>query len=106
MLGLVQHVLDPVGAVGNLQGDPLGLIVFHPAVPVGTEAEDVAIEMIFGLAMINKKTGVDHVARNRGSRWRRGDALAALHELDAMAFGIVHDEEQDCGRTVPESAEP
>ena len=36
----VEHVLDPVGAVGDLQGNPVGDGVGVAAVPVGAEAED------------------------------------------------------------------
>ncbi len=89
VLGLVQHVLQPVGAVGNLQGDPVGLGVFHSAVPVGAEAEEVAVEVVFGIAVVHDEAGVDHVARHgRGCGW--GDVGgASLDELDAVALGIV-----------------
>ena len=46
-----QHVLQPVCAVGNLDRKPVGLIVLHSAMPVGTKSEDIAVEVVFGVAV-------------------------------------------------------
>ena len=40
----VEHVLDPIGAVGDLHGDPVVCIFRHAAVPVRTEAEEFFIK--------------------------------------------------------------
>src|ERR1700676_2210816 len=93
MLRLIQHVLHPVGAVGNLDSHPVGLVVFHSAVPVGTEAEDVTVEVIFRVAAINQKSDVNHVARNCGRRRGRVLTLASLDELNSMSLGIFDDKE-------------
>ena len=40
---VVEHVFEPVGAVGDLEADPVVDVVgFGAAVPVGAEAEDAA----------------------------------------------------------------
>ncbi len=61
-VGLVQHVFDPVRAVGNLHGDPFGHVVFHAAMPVRTKAENVAVKMVLGRAVVDEEASVDHVA--------------------------------------------
>src|SRR2546423_1926374 len=44
--GDVEHVFDPVGAVGALNLPPVVVGVLETAVPVHTEAEEVPIEAI------------------------------------------------------------
>ena len=61
MLGLVQHVFQPVSAVGNLDREPFGHILFHTAVPVGAKSQDITIEVILGILVIHEKAYVDHV---------------------------------------------
>ena len=39
----VEHVFDPVGAVGDLHVHPTGFVVFPSAVPIDVEAEDVFV---------------------------------------------------------------
>src|SRR5579864_5244318 len=91
MSGLIQHVLQPVGAIGNLQRNPVGLVVLHAAVPVGTEAQNLAIEMVGGGAVVNEKAGVDHAPRDRIRFCRHALILRPLHEFDVVALRIVHD---------------
>ncbi len=55
----VEHVFDPVGAIGNLHVDPAGFVVFPSTVPVHVEAEDVFVEMVFGGAVVNYESRVD-----------------------------------------------
>src|SRR5262252_3559267 len=68
---VVQHQFEPVSAVGNLEGDPGGFVVFHPAVPVGTETKDVFVEMFHGCAIADNEAGVDD-SRLNGLMRRRG----------------------------------
>ena len=56
---VVKHEFEPVGAVGDLERDPRGFVVFHSAVPIGAEAEDVFVEMFHGGAVANDEAGVD-----------------------------------------------
>jgi hypothetical protein len=57
----VKHVLHPGGAVGNLHRNPIGFGTLHSALPVQMEAEDVAIEMIFDIAIMHDEADVDDV---------------------------------------------
>src|SRR5579872_5555244 len=93
MLGMVQHVFEPVGAIGDLHGDPVGLVGLHAAVPVEMEAKKVTVEMIFGLAAMDQKSDVDHVAGD-GRMGRCGRLRCwPLDELNMVAFRIG---ERDC----------
>jgi hypothetical protein len=57
----VEHVFEPVVAVGSLLRDPVDLRVGHAAVPVGPEAENVAIELVFCGAGVDEEADVDDV---------------------------------------------
>jgi hypothetical protein len=83
------HVLQPVVAVGDLLGDPVDGIGFHGTVPVGTEAEKVAIKVVFVCAVVDKVADVDD-ARADGMRGDRDDVCeAGLKELNLVAFGVL-----------------
>src|SRR6266705_4171378 len=56
----VEHVFEPVGAVGDLHVDPTGFVVVPSTVPVDVEAENVSVEMVFGGAAINHNTGMNY----------------------------------------------
>src|SRR6266436_6645111 len=55
----VEHVLDPVRAVRHLHGDPIVFVVLHSSMPIGTESQDVFVEMVFGGAVTDYETSVD-----------------------------------------------
>src|SRR5712691_6223854 len=57
--GDIQHVFDPVGAVGNLHVDPVGFIVLSSALPVKVEAEDVFVEMVFRFAVAHHEANMN-----------------------------------------------
>src|SRR5208283_1856258 len=86
----VQHVLDPIGAIGNLHGDPVGVGILHAAVPIGAKSENVLVEMIHGGAVFDDETGV-YYAHVTGTgrpwvvhrKWSR-----ALDEGNRIAFGV------------------
>ncbi len=42
----IEHVLEPVGSIGDAHVHPIGAIALRAAVPGFVEAEDVAIEMV------------------------------------------------------------
>ena len=50
--------------------------------------------MIFGVAVVNKKAGVDHAMRNRRGGRGRHFSLAVLDELDGVPLGIVRHKAQ------------
>src|SRR5882672_8531301 len=51
----VEHVLDPVCAIGDLYVNPADLVVFPSTLPVEMEAEDVFVEVVFGGAIVDNK---------------------------------------------------
>ena len=54
VLGLVQHIFQPVGAVRNLHRHPIVRCArLIRAMPVKSETENVAIELVFGVAVID-----------------------------------------------------
>ena len=55
----IQHVLDPVFAVGHLHGLPVDAVFLESATPVEAEAQQVAIETVFGGAVAHDETGVN-----------------------------------------------
>src|SRR5712691_6550364 len=57
--GDVEHVFDPVGAVGDLHVHPTGYVVFPSTVPIDVEAKDVFVKVIFRRAIVNDEAGVD-----------------------------------------------
>ncbi len=88
MRGLIQHVFEPIGAVWHLERNPIGDVVFHAAVPVGTESEDLTVEMIVGVAVVGEESDVDHAVGNRIGRGRGRITFGPFDELDFVAFGI------------------
>ncbi len=69
----IEHVFDPVGAIRNLHVNPVRFVVFHSAVPIDMEAEDVFVKVIFGRAIVNNKAGVDDPGADQRRRQRSGD---------------------------------
>src|SRR5260370_38300267 len=53
----IYHELDPVGSVRNLHGDPVGLVVFHSAVPVDVETEKVFVKVLCGGTVADDEAG-------------------------------------------------
>ena len=91
---MVQHIFQPIRAVRNLHRDPVGLAGLHSSVPVQVKSEQVAVEVIFGIAVVNQKSSVNHVARNRRESGGVAGASALLRSTNSMrcAFRVVHDE--------------
>ena len=91
--GGVEHVFEPVGAVGNLEADPVGdVIVFGATVPVGAEAEDLLPEgVLFGAVGDDEAYVDDAGAGGTGGccGCRDGFFGAALDEDDEVAFGVA-----------------
>jgi hypothetical protein len=92
----IQHVLDPVRAVGNLHGDPAGFVVFHAAVPIGAEAENVFVEMIGGSAVSDDEAGVNDANRVGRIRGREtGLQVLGIRQVirvrdgNVMSFGVL-----------------
>src|SRR5258708_35271780 len=87
--GNVEHKFDPVGTVGYLQIQPVGVFILHTAVPIHMEAQNLFVEVFHRGAIVNDKSSM-----NEGEQ-RRGLALVFrsskyLHEAHAMPFRFGH----------------
>src|SRR5260221_1822059 len=83
----VEHVLDPIGAVGNLQLYPIHIIVLESAVPVHAKTKQVAVETIFDGVIFDNKTGVEDAIADLVAGGRE-KVVGLLDKRDGMAFGI------------------
>src|SRR5207253_9699678 len=85
----VEHVFDPVGAVGDLNLPPVVVGVLEAAVPVHTEAEEIPIEAILGSAGLDDEAGVKHARADLFGGCSEHGAGARLHEGDGSSLGVV-----------------
>ena len=95
---VVDHVLQPVVPVRNLLRDPVRVLV-HAAVPVRPEAQQLAIERVFLLAVPHQHPHVDDPPPDRiraAQRIQPGRSLHVqqlrrrLHKLHFVPFRILH----------------
>ena len=93
--GDVEHVFDPVGAVGNLNLPPIVVGVLEAAVPVHAEAEEIPVEAIFGRAVLDDEAGVKHARADLFGGSSEHAARVKLHEGDRITFGVVKNEMRD-----------
>src|SRR6266403_100416 len=56
--GNVQHVFDPIVAIGNLQFVPVQPVVLEPTLPVQFEAKQIDVESILCRRVFDHKSGV------------------------------------------------
>ena len=84
----VEHVFDPVGAIGNLNFPPIVVGVLEPAVPVHAEAEEVHVEVVLGGAVLHDKTGVNHARADLLGGGGEETLGWELHEGDRMVLRI------------------
>src|SRR5580700_2815900 len=61
MLRLIQHILQPVSPVRNLDRHPIRLVGLHAPTPVRTKAQQVTIKVILHFAAVHQKPGMNHV---------------------------------------------
>ena len=59
----IEHVLDPIGAFGDLHGDPVVPFFRHAAVPIRTEAKFINKVTIGGLAILNDEACMNNANR-------------------------------------------
>ncbi len=91
----IEHVFDPVGAVGDLHVDPVGFVVLPSALPVKVKAKDVFVEAILGSAVLNDKAGVKNARADLFGGSSKHGARVKLHEDDGITLGIVETEMGD-----------
>src|SRR6266571_2778119 len=86
----VEHVFDPVSAIGDLHVDPAGFVVVPSAMPVDVEAENVFVEAIFGGAVVNDEASVNYLNKERSTRRRIVNGICkSLDEGDLIALRIA-----------------
>src|SRR2546430_14201041 len=83
----VEHVFDPVGAIGDLHVHPAGFVVFPSAMPVDVKAQDVFVEAVFGDAIVHDEANVDNPPQGIFRRLSFGFSLL-LPEHNLMALRI------------------
>src|SRR2546423_5171165 len=91
----VEHVLDPVGAVGDLNLPPVVAGVLEAAVPVHAEAEEIPVEAILGSAVLDDEAGVKHARADLFGRSSEHAARVKLHEGDGITLGVVENQMRD-----------
>src|SRR5579885_646730 len=89
----VEHVLDPVGAVGNLEFVPIDSIVLESSVPVEAKSQDFHIETILHTQVVDHETcmdqaGADLHRRGMGTASGRG----SLNKGNRISFRILKPE--------------
>src|SRR6266699_3110666 len=91
----VEHVFDPVGAVGDLNLPPVVVGILEAAVPVHTEAEEIPIEAILGSAVLDDETRARHA---RAARVAWCDAQNSAVKLKRLAkIGGIDADVRDAG---------
>src|SRR3954465_15075303 len=92
----VEHVFNPVGAVGDLQFIPVNTVVLEPAIPVEAKSQQINIEPVFSIAVLDHKTCVDQVCTDLlGGRRRSWLGWWSLHEGKGVALRVA-DPEGSC----------
>ena len=75
--------------VRDLLRDPVEGFGLHGAVPVGAEAEELAVEVIFVGAVVHEVAHVDDVVADGVGGDGDGVGVTGLEELHLVAFGIL-----------------
>ena len=100
--GNVEHVFDPVGAIGDLHVDPAGFVVFPPTMPVDVEAENISIEAVFRVRVPNDEADMDDTQIGPGPRSAgvrrppKADAMPLrVYYCEVFVAGISHFQDWD-----------
>src|SRR6266851_3683846 len=91
----VQHVLNPVIAIRNLQFVPVQPVVLEPTLPIQLEAKRIDIESILRSRVFDHKSGVKETRADLIRSWRwwiidRGSVT--FDETNDVAFRIGNSE--------------
>src|SRR5216684_186355 len=86
----VEHVFDPVSAIGNLHVDPARFVILHSTVPVNMEAEDVFVEAVLCIAIVDDKARVNEAATDQGRRQGPYDAPFVREKYNPMILWIAN----------------
>lgn len=83
----VQHLFDPVRAVGDLHHDPVVLTLGATAMPIPVKSENISVKSIRPRNMFHNDAGVDDTQVLRVQILRIG--LTGLDERDAVVLRIA-----------------
>src|SRR2546430_15730 len=92
----VQHVFNPVSAVGNLHVYPTGFVIAPSAMPIDVEAEDVFVEAVLGSLVVHDDAYVNDPTvawRLRRMAWLQSSHAKRLNKANVMPLGIDDGEE-------------
>src|SRR5580765_5726448 len=85
----VEHVLDPVGAIGNLEFVPLGAVVLKSSGPVETKAQKVYVETVFGSQVFDYETRMDQACADLLRSWFQARVRGTpLNKRDRVSFRV------------------
>src|SRR5580693_2740296 len=85
----VEHVFNPIVSFGNLDFPPIVVGVLEAAVPIHAEAEDIPVEAVFGGAIFDDKSGVDHAGADLIGGSVEEVRGGELHEGNMDAFRVA-----------------
>src|SRR3974390_3672739 len=91
----VKHLLDPVGAVGDLNFPPVVAGLLEATMPVHAEAEQVPVETIFGHAILDDEASVQHSRAELSGRGFGPREGVRLYEGNGITFGVGPRETRD-----------
>ena len=77
-------------AVGDLLGDPVGVVGGLGTEPIGLEAQEVFVEGVFGGSVVDYVAYVDDARADGLCFWRHRDRLAGLDQADLVPFGVLY----------------
>src|SRR5581483_10278999 len=87
----VQHVLDPVGTVGNLKLVPIDRIVLESAVPVQAKSQNIAVKSILSRRVVDHETGMDKMTTDLLNAGIAPDfRRRSLDEGNRIALGVAN----------------
>src|ERR1700739_116300 len=91
----VENVLDPVGAVGDLNFPPVVAGVLETTMPVHAEAEQIPVETIFGRAVLDDEASVQQARAELSGGGFGPSERMKLHEGDLITLGVAQREIRD-----------
>src|SRR5579872_6075524 len=89
----VEHVLDPVRAIRDLQFVPVDAVILEAAVPVEAKSQKINIETILSSEVFDHETGMDQVRTDLPGRGPVSDfERQPLHEGNGIALRVANSE--------------
>src|SRR5712664_3809825 len=87
----VQHVFDPVVAIGNLELVPVESVILEAAAPVEAKAEEIKVKAVFGVHIFYNEAGVKYSDEPRVAEPRVINRIKeTLNEGNGIALRIAN----------------